>query len=228
MRSVTRIYIKSAAISTAIISILLIYLIPKVYTERLYYIDQYKVEPSSILFFLKIMSLIPLLLIVLYRIYFSSNWYIYIEYINDDSCIKSMMIEVMEMQRGYRMVYYGVIHIISSFIFLCSYYFEYNYFKHNLSGKYAIGEIFNKEKVNAIIIGIILLVYLIESLYLKELISMILKNWFNIDYGMGERTKAEQIFFWRFKCNFIIIISYSLIFGGMFLSYKFNNKLHLY
>ena len=176
MKYATRIYVKSAAISTTIISICLIYLIPKVYKERLYYISQYNLDSS--LFSLKIISLIPLLLIVLYRIYFCSNWYIYIEYIENDNCMKSMMIEVMEMQRGYRMVYYGITNIISSIIFLGSYYFEYNYFKQNLSGKKAIDEIFNKEKINVIIIGIILLVYLIESLYLKQLISMILKNWF--------------------------------------------------
>ena len=225
MKYATRIYAKSDAISTTIISICLIYLIPKIFKERSYYIAQYNLDSS--LFSLKIISLIPLLLIVLYRIYFCSNWYIYVEYVNDDNCWKSMMIEVMELQRGYRMVYYGVINIISSFIFLGSYYFEYNNFKQNLSGKNAIVEIFNKEKINVITIGIILLVYLIESLYLKKLISMILKNWFSINYGMGEMSQSQQIFFWGFKCNFIIIISYSIIFCGMILSYKFIDKLHL-
>ena len=225
MRNATRIYIRSAAISTIIISICLIYLIPKVLKESSYYILQYKLDSS--LFSLKFISLIPLLLIVLYRIYFWSNWYIYIEYIDDDNCMKSMMIEVMEMQRGYRMVYYGIINIISSIIFLGSYYFEYNKFKQNLSGNYAINEIFDKEKINVIIIGIILLANLIESLYLKQLISMILKNWFSIDYGMEERSKCKQIFFWKFKCNFIMIISYSIIFCGMILSYKFIDQMHL-
>ena len=91
----TRNYIKSAAISIFITTICLLILIPK-----------------NINHYTKISSLIILLIKILYRIYFCSNWYIYGEYIPDDTCIKAMMIEVMMSQRGYRMVYYGIINLI--------------------------------------------------------------------------------------------------------------------
>ncbi len=97
----------------------------------------------------------------LYRIYFCSNWYIYAEYISDDTCMKTMMIEVMVSQRGYRMVYYGVINFISSILF---FYPSYNFNNNTL------------DKINGIIFFIIIFVYLVETICNYPLIVYTIKH----------------------------------------------------
>ena len=227
----TRKLTKSAAISIIITSICIILLIPKIFKEGQYIKEKYNCDYyDDRILFIKKLSLIPLFLIVLYRIYFHSNWYIYAEYIDDDTCMKTMMIEVMVSQRGYRMVYYGIITLISSMIFLSSsyyiYIYKYNDFKQCFLGNINVTiELLNKERNSIIIFGIIIFDYLIESLYLNNLILNTFKNWFYIDYGMSQRSICNQIFFFKItKCNYIIIISYSIIFAGIFFYYKFLYK----
>lgn len=206
----TRHYIKSSAISTAITCLCLIILIPQNIKKG--YLLKDAADCHTNYFFIKNLSLFILFLTALYRIYFCSNWYIYCEYIPDDTCWKTMMIEVMECQRGYRLVYYGIITLFSSFIFMISTYFEYNNFKICLSERYSnLDIVYNKETNSFILIGIIIVVYLAEVFYLKKLVFYILKSWNHIDYGMGEMSLKEQIFFWRIKPNYIMLISYSII-----------------
>ena len=224
----TRNYIYSAAISTFITSICLIILIPRNIKRRFYFdnIDITGCDTYNIIFYiLKLISLIPLFLMVLYRIYFCSNWYIYREYIYEDTCLKTMKIEVMIYQRGYRIVYYLIITILSSLLFLFSSYFEYNNIKLCLY-KYSsdINVLFNKEKISAFFVGIILVVYLFESFYLRDLFFAIIKRWNHIDYDMGINNNIwKQIFFFRIKNNFnyIMKICYSIIFIGFILYYLY-------
>jgi hypothetical protein len=137
-----------------------------------------------------------------------------------------MNIEVMVYQRGYRIVYYSIITILSSLLFLSSLYFEYNNIKlcfieiQNVS---AINFLFKKEMISIAIIGIILMAYLFESFYLKNLIFDIIKSWNYIDYGKGKMTIWQQIFFWRIKShfNYIMKIAYAIIFVGIMLYYLF-------
>ncbi len=223
----TRNYIYSAAISTFITSLCLIILIPRNIKRRFYFdnIDITGCDTYNIIFYiLKLISLIPLFLMVLYRIYFCSNWYIYREYIYEDTCLKTMKIEVMIYQRGYRIVYYLIITILSSLLFLFSSYFEYNNIKLCLY-KYSsdINVLFNKEKISAFFVGIILVVYLFESFYLRDLFVSIIKSWSYIDYDMGINSIWKQIFFFRIKNNFnyIMKIDYSIIFIGIILYYLY-------
>ena len=222
----TRKYIYSAAISTFITSLCLMILIPRNIKRGFFFdnIDIIDCDTYNIIFYiLKLISLIPLFLIVLYRIYFCSNWYIYNEYIYDDTCMKTMKIEVMIYQRGYRIVYYLIITILSSLLFFFSSYFEYNNIKHCLyENSSDINALFNKEKISAFIIGIILAVYLFESFYLRDLFFAIIKSWNHIDYDMGINNNIwKQIFFFRIKNNFnyIMKICYSIIFIGIILYY---------
>ena len=219
----------SAAISTCITSLCLIFLIPR-NIKRIFYCDNINIADCDayniIYYILKLIFLIPFFLTILYRIYFGSNWYIYAEYTYDDTCMKTMNIEVMVYQRGYRIVYYSIITILSSLLFLSSLYFEYNNIKlcfieiQNVS---AINFLFKKEMISIAIIGIILMAYLFESFYLKNLIFDIIKSWNYIDYGMDEMTIWQQIFFWRIKShlNYIMIITYVIIFVGIMLYYLF-------
>ena len=115
----TRNYIYSAAISTFITSLCLMILIHRNIKSRFYFdnINITGCDSYNIIFYiLKLISLIPLFLVILYRIYFCSNWYIYREYIYEDTCLKTMKIEVMIYQRGYRIVYYLIITTFLSFI----------------------------------------------------------------------------------------------------------------
>lgn len=217
----------SAAISTCITSLCLIILIPRNIKKGFYFdiINSTDCSENNIIFYiLKLISLIPLFLTILYRIYFGSNWYIYAEYKFDDTCIKTMMIEVMVYQRGYRIVYYLIITSLSSLLFLFSSYFEYYNIKLCLFDNInAINALFNKEIISAFIIGIILVVYLFESFYLGNLIYAVIKNWSKINYGMGDMTILEQIFFWRNKdsFNYIMKITYPIIFIGIIIYYLF-------
>ena len=112
----TRFYTRSASFSISITSICLILLIPRD-IKQVYFLPNKFANCDlfyNIFYFFKFIPLFCCLLMVFYRIYFYSNWYIYAEYIEDDTSMKTMMIEVMVYQRGYRMVYYGIITIISS------------------------------------------------------------------------------------------------------------------
>ena len=134
----TRGFIKSSALSIIVTSICLIILIPITIKKGTFHVgfnncdffynnssyigiedfdSKYELNIFNIFFPLKILCLLVLLLIILYRIYFCSNWYIYAEYIYEDTCLKTMKIEVMIYQRSYRMVYYGIAIIISSLFF---------------------------------------------------------------------------------------------------------------
>ena len=108
-----------------------------------------------------------------------------------------MMIEVMMSQRGYRMVYYGIINLISTILFL---YPSFNGNDNTLD-----------KSSNGAIFFIIILVYLFEAIYFYPLIIYTIKYWRSIDYGMGDMSVLHQIFFWRLKFNYIMIISYITI-----------------
>ena len=224
----TRNYIYSAAISTFITSLCLMILIPRNIKSRFYFdnINITGCDSYNIIFYiLKLISLIPLFLVILYRIYFCSNWYIYREYIYEDTCLKTMKIEVMIYQRGYRIVYYLIITTLSSLLFLLSTYYEHNNIKlclHENSSD--INVLFTKEKISAFIIGIILVVYLFETFYFRDLVFAIIKSWSYIDYDMGINNNIwKQIFFFRIKNNFnyIMKIAYSIIFIGIILYYLY-------
>ena len=107
-----------------------------------------------------------------------------------------MMIEVMVSQRGYRMVYYGVINFISSILF---FYPSYNFNNNTL------------DKINGIIFFIIIFVYLVDTICNYPLIVYTIKHWSSTNYGMGKMSIFKQIFFWGFRFNYIIIISYIII-----------------
>ena len=219
----TRRYIKSSALSIIITSICLIILIPTTIKKGTFLVNLVNCDFFyNIFFLLKILCLLVLFLIILYRIYFCSNWYIYAEYIYDDTCLKTMKIEVMIYQRSYRMVYYGIAIIISSVVFLVSTYFEYNKLKQCLHGNnISTEELYNHEKNSIYLIGVILIDYLLEAFYLRYLIFDIIKYWSSIDYGMGKMTIWSQIFFFRFKINYIMKYSYSAIALSIILYYIF-------
>ena len=176
----TRKYIYSAAISTFITSLCLMILIPR-NIKRGFFFDNIDI--------------------------IDCDTYIYNEYIYDDTCMKTMKIEVMIYQRGYRIVYYLIITILSSLLFIFSSYFEYNNIKHCLyENSSDINALFNKEKISAFIIGIILAVYLFESFYLRDLFFAIIKSWNHIDYDMGINNNIwKQIFFLELKIILIIL-----------------------
>ena len=136
-----------------------------------------------------------------------------------------MKIEVMIYQRGYRIVYYLIITILSSLLFLLSTYYEYNNIKLCLyENSSDINVLFTKEKISAFIIGIILVVYLFETFYFRDLVFAIIKSWSHIDYDMGINNNIwKQIFFFRIKNNFnyIMKIAYSIIFIGIILYYLY-------
>ena len=71
------------------------------------------------------------------------------------------------------------------------------------------------------LIGVILIDYLLEAFYLRYLIFDIIKYWSSIDYGMGKMTIWSQIFFFRFKINYIMKYSYSAIVLSIILYYIF-------
>ena len=233
----TRKYIKSSALSTIVTSICLIILIPTTIKKGVFRVNLSNCNFYStyigienfdskydlnIFYPLKILCLIVLFLIIIYRIYFCSNWYIYAEYIYEDTCLKTMKIEVMLYQRSYRMVYYGIATIISSLIFLVSIYFEYNKFKQCLSdNNISTEELYNYEKSSIYLICCIIIDYLVEALYLRDFIINIIKDWSYIDYGMGNLTIWNQIFFFGIKFNYIMKYSYSAIVVAIILFYKF-------
>ena len=215
---------KKTGLFIIISSICLIGLIPRTFRKQSYIqkedINNCKLE--SFWSLLKKISVIALFLMNSYRLYFYCGWLHYIYFIPADRETKTKMGQVMSYQRGYRTVYYGIISFISCSLYLLGSFLEYKKLKYCLFGyDNSINEIYAFEKNSLIIIIIIIAVYLIELYYIQRLVSIVLKNWKKIHYGLGEMTLLKDIFFFR-KINFIHIITFSIFYLLLFFKFKYK------
>ena len=205
-------------------SVCLIVLIPRTFKKQSYInkevINNCKLESFWSLF--KKLSIIALFLMNTYRIYFYCGWLYYIYFIPADRETKTKMGQVMSYQRGYRTIYYGIISLISSILFLLGSILEYKKLKYCLFGyDNAINEIYKFEKKSLFIICIILFLFCLEFYYIQRLVFIVLKNWKKINYGLGEITILKDIFFFR-KINFIHIIYFFLFYLLLFFKFKYK------
>ena len=215
---------KKTGLFIIISNICLIVLIPRTFNKQSYInkkdINNCKLE--SFWSLLKKLSVIALFLMNSYRIYFYGGWLHYIYFIPADRETKTKMGQVMSYQRGYRTIYYGVISLISSFIFLLGSILDYKKLKYCLFGNdNAINEIYKFEKKSLFIICIILFLFCLEFYYIQRLVFIVLKNWKKINYGLGEITLLKDIFFFR-KLNFIHITSFFIFYLLLFFKFKFK------
>ena len=217
---------KKTGLFIFITSICLIQLIPRTFKNGPYFKndDINNCNPNSIILILKKISVIALILMNFYRIYFYGGWLHYIHYNPAEKATKVNMREIMSYQRGYRIVHYGIIILTSSILFLLGSILEYKNYKNCLNGKNnAINLIYKYEKNSLIFLGIILVIYCIEFYYYKRLVYIVIKNWNSINYNLGKMSIWRQLFFF-IKINFIQILSF-LAFG---LILYFNFKLKLF
>ena len=217
---------KSAAISIIISSIIIIPLFTRNLKAEFYSSDEDCFSGLNPFYSLKMISITILLLMNLYRIYFSLGW-VSVLITPGDSSYKAMLKEVMWLQRAYRTVVYGIILLLSTILFIFSCLLEYYQLKSCLNGKNEALDIVIKEyKFSLICIGVIILFYMYELITIRFLVKKVLKKWNTLDYRMGERTKLGWIFFFK-SLSIIQIIPLAIFISIIFLNYKFSftNKL---
>ena len=210
---------KSAALSIILSSIFIIPLFTMNLNAKYYPSDENCFTRVNPFYSLKIISITTLLLMIIYRIYFSLGWASTLSIPGDHSYV-SMLREVMWLQRGYRTVVYGIIILISTILFSISSLIEYNQFKSCLNGNNdALDKVVNNNKYSFTCIGVIVISFIFEFNYIKGFVFNVAKNWNNIDYGMGKRSKLEWIFFFK-RINVFQIVGFSIFFLFLFFCYK--------
>ena len=210
---------KSAALSIILSSIFIVPLFTMNLNAKYYPRDENCFSGVNPFYSLKMLSLTTLLLMIIYRIYFSLGWFSTLRIPGDVSYI-AMLREVMWLQRAYRTIVYGIIILISTILFSLSCLIEYHQLKTCLNANNsALDKVVKNNKYSFFCLGVVLIVYIFEFNYIKGLVFNVAKKWNSIDYGMGQRSKLGWIFFFK-KINIIQIVCFSIFILFMIVCYK--------
>ena len=210
---------KSAALSIILSSIFILPLFTMNLNAKYYPRDENCFSGVNPFYSLKMLSLTTLLLMIIYRIYFSLGWFSTLRIPGDVSYI-AMLREVMWLQRAYRTIVYGIIILISTILFSLSCLIEYHQLKTCLNANNsALDKVVKNNKYSFFCLGVVLIVYIFEFNYIKGLVFNVAKKWNSIDYGMGQRSKLGWIFFFK-KINIIQIVCFSIFILFMIVCYK--------
>ena len=210
---------KSAALSIILSSIFIIPLFTMNLNAKYYPRDENCFSGVNPFYSLKMISITNILLMIIYRIYFSLGWASTLSIPGDYNYI-AMLREVMWLQRAYRTVVYGIIILFSTILFTLSCLLEYHQLKSCINmNNDALDKVVKNNKYSFTFLGVILISFIFEFNYIKGLIFNVAKKWNSIDYGMGQRSKLGWIFFFK-KINVIQIVAFSIFFLFMFFCYK--------
>ena len=210
---------KSAALSIILSSIFIVPLFTMNLNAKYNPRDENCFSGVNPFYSLKMLSLTTLLLMIIYRIYFSLGWFSTLRIPGDVSYI-AMLREVMWLQRAYRTIVYGIIILISTILFSLSCLIEYHQLKTCLNANNsALDKVVKNNKYSFFCLGVVLIVYIFEFNYIKGLVFNVAKKWNSIDYGMGQRSKLGWIFFFK-KINIIQIVCFSIFILFMIVCYK--------